>query len=171
LRLCRRCPQRRVGRQRPAEAMPMSAPRRKQRRKAVEPLHRCWHQAHVATRAWLDALIDQMLGCDFTQPFQRKGGVGAILQQRFETVALAGLDAHLCIDREAAVMLPLGHHLRIVRPQQSAPQDRARQSPKHAGLNVPDRGHIKCAGRAKNCTPGRIGLEHTIHHHAGKTKL
>ena len=61
-----------------------------------------------------------MLGVDFTQPFQRKGGPGAgfcSAQQTFQTVALVGLDAHLCIDREAAAVFPLGHHLRVLRRQ------------------------------------------------------
>jgi len=66
-----------------------------------------------------------MLGVEFTQPFQRKGGPGAIPQQTFQAIAFVGLDAYLCIDREAAAVFPLGHHLRIVRRQQAAPQGRA----------------------------------------------
>ena len=48
-----------------------------------------------------------MLGVDFTQPFQRKGRPGAgfcSAQQTFQTIALVGLDAHLCIDRETAAV-------------------------------------------------------------------
>jgi len=57
------------------------------------------------------------------------------------------------------------------RPTRSAPQGRAQQSPAHGPLNVPDRGHILCAGRVKNRPPGRIGLEHTIHHHAVEVQM
>lgn len=65
------------------------------------------------------------LGVDFTPPFQRKGRTGAEAQQTPQTVALVRLDAQLGIDREAAAVLPLGQHLRIVRRQQAAPQSRA----------------------------------------------
>ena len=52
------------------------------------------------------------------QPFQRTGRTGAIPQQPFQTLALVRLDAHVGIDREAAAVLPLGHHLRVVcRPR------------------------------------------------------
>ncbi len=53
--------------------------------------------AHARPR--LHALINQMPGVDFTQPFQRKGGTGAIPQQTFQTITLVGLDVYLCIDR------------------------------------------------------------------------
>jgi len=112
---------------------------RDQCRETIEELQRGRHQAHAAG---LHALVDQMPGVDFAQPFQRKGGPGAIPQQTFQTAALVGLDAYLCIDREAAAVLPLGHHLRVLRRQEAAPQGRVQQSSAHGGLNLPDRGHI-----------------------------
>ena len=66
-------------------------------------------------RAGLHALVDQMLGVDFTPAFQRKGRASALSQQPFQTAALVRLDAHLSIDREAAAVFPRGHLLCVVR--------------------------------------------------------
>jgi len=133
--------------------MPMFAWWRDQCRETIEELHRRQHQADTALWAGLHALVDQMLRVDFTQAFQREDQAGAIPQQTFQTIALARLDAYVCIDREAAAVFPLGHHPRVLRRQRPAPQDRAQQSPAHGGLNLPDRGHIQCAGRVKSRPP------------------
>jgi len=87
------------------------------------------HQADASSRPRFHALIDQILGVDFPQPFQRKGGTGAVAQQTFQAIARVGPDTFQGIDREAAAVLPLGHHPRVLRRQQSAPQGRALQSP------------------------------------------
>jgi hypothetical protein len=46
------------------------------------------HQAGAAARSWLDALIDQVLGIDLTQPFQREGQPGAVAQQPLQAQAI-----------------------------------------------------------------------------------
>jgi hypothetical protein len=106
----------------------MFAPRRNQRRQTIEQLYRCRHEADADTGAGLHALIDQVLGIDLTQPFQCKGQTGTVAQPALQTVALVGGDAHLGIDREAAVCPPLGHHLRIVRRQQAVERSSCRRT-------------------------------------------
>jgi len=70
------------------------------------------------------------------------------------------------IDREAAAVLPLSHHLRNLRRQQDVPQGRAQQSPAHGGLNLRNRRQIQPVGQAKADATCRIGLETAIHHEA-----
>ena len=67
-----------MGRQHPEMAVTMSARRWDQGRQAIEQFGRGQHPRDAATRARLDALIDQGLRIDFTQPFQRKGRPSAI---------------------------------------------------------------------------------------------
>ena len=50
-------------------------------------------QADIATRARFHALIDQVLGVDLAQPFQRKGRAGTVAQQSFQAVAVGPLVA------------------------------------------------------------------------------
>ena len=87
---------------------------------------------------------------------------GAIPQQTFQTIALVGLDVYLCIDREAAAVFPLGHHMRIVCRQQPAPQGRAQQSSLHGDLNLADCRRIQTAGWVKAGTTSRIAVEHAM---------
>jgi len=144
----------------------MAARRRNQRRQTVEQLLRCPHQADAATRPRLHALIDQVLGIDFTQALQRKCRTGAVAQQTLQTLALVGLDAHLGIHREAATVLPLAHHLHIVGRQQDAPLSRAQQSTPHSRLNL---GYCRCiqsVGRVKDDAASCIALENAIHQDA-----
>jgi hypothetical protein len=57
------------------------------------------NQRNAAARSWLDALIDQVLGIDFTQPFQREGRPRAVAQQPLQALAVFRLDAHADIKR------------------------------------------------------------------------
>ena len=88
--------------------------RRDQGRQTLDQFERGQHQADAAARARLDALIDQVLGIDFTQPFQRKGRSGAIAQQSLQALAVGCFDAHAGIEREtpAVIHVPIAARLR-----------------------------------------------------------
>jgi hypothetical protein len=70
-------PQRRVGCQHPVLTMLKSARGRNQRRQTLDQLERRQHQAVAAAGTQLDALIDQVVGVDFTPTIQRDGRASA----------------------------------------------------------------------------------------------
>ena len=54
-----------------------------------------------------DALIDQVLGIDFTQSLQCEGRSGAVAQQAFQALAVVRFDAHAGIEGEAPTVIPV----------------------------------------------------------------
>ncbi len=74
--------------------MPMSARRRNQRRHTLDQVERPEHHADAAAGTWLDALIDQVFGVDFTQTLHSEARSSAVAQQPVQARAVGPFDAH-----------------------------------------------------------------------------
>ena len=144
----------------------MSARRWDQCGQAIEQFKRGEHQRDAAARARLDALIDEVLRIDFTQPLQRKGRPGAVTQQTLQALAVIRFDAHAGIHREAPGVLPGAHRLRVFALEQSTPGSRTQNTPTHLGLDFGDGFGTDAPGFVKARAARAIGLEDPLDDHA-----
>lgn len=89
------------------------------------------HQAGAAAPSRLDALIDQVLDIDFTQPFQREGRPRAVAQQPLQALAVMRFDVDACIKGEAPTVIPATHRRGVFAFEHSAAGEHAQQTVAH----------------------------------------
>ena len=144
----------------------MPAWRRDQGRQTLDQFEWGQHQADAAARSRLDALIDQVLGIDFTQPFQREGRPGAVAQQALQAQAIVRFDAHAGIERETPTVIPGAHRRGVFAFEHSAAGENAQQTVAHLGLNLGDGFGTDAPGFVKAHAACAIGLENPLDHDA-----
>jgi hypothetical protein len=140
----------------------MPARWRNQGRQSLDQFEWGQHQADAAAHSRLDALIDQVLGIDFTQPFQREGRPRAAAQQALQPLAVARFDAHAGIKREAPAVIPGAHRRGVFALEHSATGENAQQAVSHLGLNLGDGRGTDGPGFMKAHAACAIGLENKI---------
>ncbi len=59
-------------------------------------------------------MIDQVRFVDGFKTLEREGWLGTVANQAFQTSAVVGRDAHVGVEREPTVLLPLEHGATIV---------------------------------------------------------
>jgi len=72
----------------------------------IEQFERGEYQADAAARARLDALVDEVLGIDFAQSFEREGRPGAVTQQALQAFLVLRFDAYAGIERKPSAVRP-----------------------------------------------------------------
>jgi len=132
----------------------------------LDQFERGQHQADAAARSRLDALIDQVLGIDFTQPFQREGRPRAAAQQALQPLAVARFDAHAGIKLQAPAVIPSAHRRGVFALEYSAAGENAQQTVAHLGLNLGDGFGTDAPGFMKAHAACAIGLENAVDHDA-----
>jgi hypothetical protein len=144
----------------------MPARWRNQGRQSLDQFEWGQHQADAAARSRLDALIDQVLGIDFTQPFQREGWPRATAQQALQAQVIVRFDAHAGIHRETPTVIPGAHRRGVFAFEHSATGENAQQTVSHLGLNLGDGFGTDAPGFMKAHAACAIGLENPLDHDA-----
>ena len=87
----------------------------------------------------LGEAIDELVVGELLEPLQREGRSRAIAQQPLQPGAIAALDAHRGIQREAPAVVPAGHVARIGRVESAGAGESAQHASAHLLL---DRGEV-----------------------------
>ena len=98
----------------------MPARWRNQCRQTLDQFEWGQHPADAAARSRFDTLIDQVLGIDFTLPFQREGRARAAAQQALQAQAIVRFYAHAGIVGDAPAVIPGAHRLGVFAFEHSA---------------------------------------------------